>query len=538
MRRIIQTLICILVGLPILAQSSAVILKERVTYTDNSGKITKRVYQKVKVMKPVAYRSFGEWFYTFNPEAEDVTILTSKTIQPDGTVVVTPQNGILLQSPSATQDAPDFSFLREMMVSHTGLEPDSIIEFEYEIKDKKAFRTGILEQMSSYFPIEEKTVVFEHFNLENVVVNGSVQVSDNTFTLKKSSPVILNHRFSNQENHSYLYVPLTDYFNVIKGLVHDKKNLEGVSELIRYLGLSKYTPQVEVAVACSEFINNRLTTIHLTLEDSGYFMRTVNDIYTSGYASEYEKAFLALSVLNELNIQAEMFIATGSKKSLHHPQYAVFSDSLPVFDGRVNPWESSFSVTSGKWIKKPAALGQISINLEESEAGQFSGKAYVSTSNPSQHSVNSLLPFSKVKVEKSTTLAKSLDMESSSHDVTLEVKDGLIHLKNIFKSGFQIDQLMKAIQSSSSVHLSADRSVIVKINMKCNSNTNFITSGNYHITNALGHSMWTWSKTGRSLALFGSLALKKGTVQKEQFTQLAAIIGPLLMPQNFEIILD
>ena len=161
-----------------LAQSSAEILNETVTYTiSKDGSVQKKVSQRIQLNDAVAFGTFGEWFYTYNPSLESVEILKSETVQPDGTVVPTPENGMMDQGPSAVANAPDFSYLRERMVSHTGLEPGCVVEFVWVVSDLKPFRTVIFESMSANFPIQTKRVSFVGSLPGKVLAHGNIEKS-------------------------------------------------------------------------------------------------------------------------------------------------------------------------------------------------------------------------------------------------------------------------------------------------------------------------------------------------------------------------
>ena len=118
------------------------------------GRVVKHVYEKIKINGFTGMRRAGEWFYTYNPELTEVNIIKSVTHNSEGEVISAPKNAVLDFSPYSTENAPDFSNIREKIVSHTGLEPYCIVEFEYEIKDKVPHRLIVFEDLRDRFPVK------------------------------------------------------------------------------------------------------------------------------------------------------------------------------------------------------------------------------------------------------------------------------------------------------------------------------------------------------------------------------------------------
>ena len=83
-------------------------------------------YRYVKEQKLITYRAFhslyGETFVTYNPSFQKLTVNKCFTVMADGKTVETPSNAFNEILPSFAAGAPPFNQLRDLVITHTGLE--------------------------------------------------------------------------------------------------------------------------------------------------------------------------------------------------------------------------------------------------------------------------------------------------------------------------------------------------------------------------------------------------------------------------------
>ena len=77
---------------------------------------------------------FGETFVVYNPEYQKLKINDSYTVQKNGKKVVSPANAFNEVLPSAAANSADYNGLKEMGITHTGLEPDATTYLSYTIE--------------------------------------------------------------------------------------------------------------------------------------------------------------------------------------------------------------------------------------------------------------------------------------------------------------------------------------------------------------------------------------------------------------------
>lgn len=93
---------------------------------------------------------FGETFIRYNPEYQTVTINECYTIMEDGTKVMTPENAMNEMLPKAASEAPAYTHLREIVITHTALEVGATIYLDYTIETKPEFTNGELDAVVTF----------------------------------------------------------------------------------------------------------------------------------------------------------------------------------------------------------------------------------------------------------------------------------------------------------------------------------------------------------------------------------------------------
>ncbi|PLX24177.1 MAG: hypothetical protein C0600_13375, partial [Ignavibacteria bacterium] len=142
------TLLCLL-PLSMMAQqdtTDAVYLERVHEYVLNADGSTTYTYShKLKLLTPYAFsRAYGESFITYNPDWQKLEILRSKTTMRDGQQVESPFNAFNEVLPRPAANAAPFSHLKEMVVTHTGVESGAVIDFAYRIHTKAGFMPGLM----------------------------------------------------------------------------------------------------------------------------------------------------------------------------------------------------------------------------------------------------------------------------------------------------------------------------------------------------------------------------------------------------------
>ena len=143
--------------------ADAVYLEVKDIYTlGEDGALSHRHAHKVRLLTHCAFsRLLGESFLVYNPAFQELEIHECRTFMADGTAVDSTPNAFNEVLPGFCRQAPAFNGLREMVVTHLGLECGAVICFDYEIRSAPGFFPFLMgeEVFGGTSPIEKKTVV-------------------------------------------------------------------------------------------------------------------------------------------------------------------------------------------------------------------------------------------------------------------------------------------------------------------------------------------------------------------------------------------
>jgi len=145
--------------------SDAVFLEIEKTYTLHPDGSTRFDYRhKVQLLTYYAVnRYLGETFIVYNPEFQKLTIEKSETTMADGKKVASPPNAFNEVLPGGAADAAAYAHLREMVLTHTGLERGCTVELQYRIDTQAEFLPGLMgeEMAGDPSPIQKWTVTVQ-----------------------------------------------------------------------------------------------------------------------------------------------------------------------------------------------------------------------------------------------------------------------------------------------------------------------------------------------------------------------------------------
>lgn len=131
------------------------IIKEYTLNPDGSAD-----YRYIKEQKLHTYRAFhnlyGETFVVYNPTFQKLKINEVYTVMADGKKIVAPPNAFNEVLPGYAANAPAYNSLREMVITHTGLERKATINLDYQIHTEKGYIPALMgnELLAENEPIE------------------------------------------------------------------------------------------------------------------------------------------------------------------------------------------------------------------------------------------------------------------------------------------------------------------------------------------------------------------------------------------------
>ena len=132
----IQKLIAAAPGADDFPTADVITLAERIDIeVDAEGLRTYRVHQVRRILTNWAMRRVTDPRVGWDSSRQTLEITTCRTYQEGGAVVDSPANALNEVTPDAVGRCAEFLDLREMVISHVGLEPGCVTELEYVLRD-------------------------------------------------------------------------------------------------------------------------------------------------------------------------------------------------------------------------------------------------------------------------------------------------------------------------------------------------------------------------------------------------------------------
>lgn len=298
--------------------TDAVYLKLVKEYTlHDDGQVTYHQNHQLQLLSYYASsRRYGETFLVYDTTFQKLTVKKNNTTMADGKTVTAPKNAFNLVLPRFARNAADYNHLREMVITHIGLENKAIIDLDYSIDSNADFMTGLMgdELLAEDSPINEfvlRIKIPANKNLHFKMYNSDVQPITKTIESQKiyewtfqDVPAIIHEPaqmtpgdfhprllFSSLDDLESSLTPLFERF--MQNNQAPKIELDGNSELERVLNLQK-------------IVVEDMATFPIPMSTVGYRFRSAKKVWDSNGGTHLEKANLMVALLAETGINARL----------------------------------------------------------------------------------------------------------------------------------------------------------------------------------------------------------------------------------------
>ena len=319
MKKLIISAFAIFAALGASAQKSDATLNSVTeTYTLNpDGSIDYDYSKSLTYNTPFAFNSlFGETFIVYNPEFQKLKINDCYTIQGDGTRIDAPANAFNEVLPSAAANSAAYNGLREMVVTHTGLETGATANLSYTIKGTPD-GTPTLD-IDRVIPVqgadikEYKIVVNLPEGSKDLVwsVDGgkvSPVVKGNSYTWTfRNVPAASGDAYSPSGNGGMLRLTATTAGSLAEDLA--PLTVETFDECVLPGVVSDTMSVAEKVAAVQKFMRTRIASGNVTPDLTGYRLRQCSDVIASAYGTPAEKAAAMAKILRSEGANAQMVV--------------------------------------------------------------------------------------------------------------------------------------------------------------------------------------------------------------------------------------
>jgi hypothetical protein len=289
-------------------------------YTLNpDGSNEYREYKEIKLLSYLSFnRMYGETFIIFDPAYQELEINEAYTIMANGQRVDVPDNAFNEVLPRAASHAPAYNRLREMVVTHTGLEIGASIYLDYTLKTKAGFMPAFMgeEFIKDIVPIDERQVIIRipadkelQYKVLNIRTAPEVSLDKGmnvyTFTFRGLSA------YSGGWGTDYELLPRL-FFSAAKDLERAyfpfvsqpaftypaNPEMEMAVEKIK----EEEKDDLQVALALQKLVSSDIATWNLSPKYTGFKCRTPVEVWNSNGGTKLEKTILLATLLQKARL--------------------------------------------------------------------------------------------------------------------------------------------------------------------------------------------------------------------------------------------
>lgn len=265
---------------------------------------------------------YGETFIVYNPRFQSLKFNTSYTRQADGQIVSTPPNAFNEVLPSSAADAPAYNYLKEMVVTHTGLELGATIFLDYTLTSKPGYfdKPDLDEILQEESPVKEYTVIINipagqelHYLLSGKKAKPHIstkgELKQYRWTLK-NIPAASREPFQTPYFGNAPRLIATGYLSTKDALTHYLSRFQfrlSPENILFTRNLVKdQATNTDKIFALQQFIVHRISNIGIPADLTAYTLRSPDEVLESAYGTAAEKTQTFMAMLKALDFNPDL----------------------------------------------------------------------------------------------------------------------------------------------------------------------------------------------------------------------------------------
>ena len=318
--------LCLWMQAALFAQSEAEFGKIAKSWTLNpDGSQEFRCSQELTLFTHTAMNStYGESFIVYNPNYQELKIHESYTKQKDGTIIRTPDNAFVEVLPSLAADAPAFNQLKEMVVVHTGLDLGCTIYLDYSIVTRPGFypELDLLETVQQTSPVKNCTLTISvpaskplAYQLTNQSVQPTRRTVDGQQCVEwnlRNLPALSREAYTPQNKSNIVRLTASTYGSqaaLLQAMQQSwQENVDYEAQAFAQYCTENCTNDQAKVDLLSQYLGSRVANSGVPARWLGYQLRDVDTALRSAYATNLEKSLLYCSMLNAVEVPAELVV--------------------------------------------------------------------------------------------------------------------------------------------------------------------------------------------------------------------------------------
>lgn len=547
--------------------SDSVLLKQTHEYTLNEdGSVDYHYYHRRLYNTYMSFhRLYGETFVVYNPDYQTLSVSKSQTTMADGKKVNSPENAFNEVLPFQAADAPAYNHLREMVITHVGLEIGAIVELDYTIHTKAGFvpvfaANLMLNESSPIKKLEVIVKVPSSQKLNHTLLNQTYDMvfekgAKGKYDTYKWTSINVKAR-SNEPNQ---VEGMVDY----QTLLFSNTDLAGTLEFLKTnitKDFSAHQSMENLLISKSKgwdlveelraHVANNMNIYRVMPQHAGFRFRSPEMVWASNGGTESEKAILLASILKHVGVNAEVTLAA-------YPQYlnkevgcpSVFDRYLVKveIDGEIRyikPIDDKTAIPGARqMVSLTEDIGNLNIAPVEKQNLKLGMSAQIQIDKNGEVTGNATLRFSEFDKEKgflsgvpsSSFTSKEMPKEDSLWVYSLEISKGV----NVEKTGdylsFSLPSLSQGIASAKLAELPGKRETRLELPASFNERYEFVVklpkgfkpvSPAYSeiLENGFGKVEIRYEISDDAIKVTRNLVINKAAVPKESYSDFRQLI--------------
>ena len=360
--------------------ADAIYLDKEIVYTlDSDGGWTKDYSHSIQLNTYQSFSRFcGETVIPYNPQFQELKVLKSETTMRDGKKVPSPSNAYNEVLPKDAHNFPYYSYLRDMVVSHIGLECGAVVDIHYTIKTKPGFFPYFSGRdfIADRFPTQKfvlKIVVPDgkelRYQLFHIDLKPEIQKNGDTTTYiftTNNLGSFLEEPWNKSVSKSFIVYSTADQWETVFPSLDEVGPVP--AELLKKAGIARTdsSSDIDFLFKTQELVAANIDNCKIDMDLNGFVLRKLEDVAASNFGTALEKAYLLFHILEHFKFQPEIVaLPIDNQAAPEIPTLLQFEKYMVKVnlknDGSVylNPWET------GEHLFPYQLIGDNVYNLKE-----------------------------------------------------------------------------------------------------------------------------------------------------------------------------
>lgn len=309
------------------------------------GSITMNYSKELKINSLVAVNQlYGKTFIMYNSDFQQLKINTSYTRLKNGEIQTTPPNAFNEVLPASAANAPAFNQLKEMVITHTGLEPGATIYLDYTVFSTypDTYKLDIDEFLQEESPVKSLKIIIDlpanqklNYYILNQKSKPHIETRQHrtvyTWSFKNISP--RSHELFQPKHRNDLPRFIANTYPSQPEAVsayYKNFNLHYTPEIKSFTQslIREETNELDKALTIQQYIIGRIAPIPLPPAHIQWKIRPPEEVFRTAYGTIPEKINLFLAMLKAAGLNASLAMIFPEMKNAEIKGLNSISDLL------------------------------------------------------------------------------------------------------------------------------------------------------------------------------------------------------------------